>query len=1854
MEIGECLNQLLTNSTRKVHSWTPLFKPYSFINISSGKEQMDDLQHTWKNMLEVAVVIRLVHNLYREWKGLRQQLNVTITSPYEAQLVEIKEKIGQNYNKYNGFSVKVIGVEELQGYKEEDILVLSMVTSNSDGSNHLFSDLDRVKLVFASARNSLWILGNETTLLRRDSVWKSILCDAKDRKCFFDAEEDKDLCQFIIEVKKELNQLDELFDADSFLFKNAKWKVLFSDNFKKSFEKIKSSQMRKLVVNMLLRLANGWRPKRRNTTNITCDKSKQNLKQFKVKSMYIICSIDIVKEHRYIQVLKVWDLLPLVEVQELVNRLDTIFLTYTDDFIRRCKVKHVEGDLEIPMSWETSCGIVRDKKSIPGEAEVEVSQVSVGLLQMKFYALSSGMVDQLLSSCDGTELVLPFELTSQEMEIINFDKTSFVLGRSGTGKSTVIVRKLVQREQLHHIALEGFHESNVCSLREHGIIDDEKVSNADENFLRQIFVTLNPRLCYAVKQQVSRLKRYAYYGGNSIEDSSFVPLEYIDFIPDSFLDLPRKEYPLVITLHKFLMMLDGTIGNSFFNRFPETRGQYFRNKRSRRKSMALESFIRLNEVNFNKFIISYWPHFNMDLTNGFEPSQVFIEIMSHLKGGLKSGNLSDGNLSQKDYILKSNSRVSNFSNDERKKIYDIFLQYEKLKTVNGEYDVADLVCDLHYRFNGETYEGDKLDFVYIDEVQDLTMGQIALFKYICKNVDDGYVFCGDTAQTIAKGVDFRFEDIRCLFYREFLYGKGEKGLITDIFQLSQNFRSHAGVLNLAQSVTNLLYHFFPLSIDVMRPETSLINGETPLLVEVHGENEFASMFNDGEGGKLVGFGAEQAILVRDDNTKNEVLKYVGKHALVLTISECKGLEFQDVLLYNFLSSSPIKNQWRVIYEFMKEHNIISHEVPTSLHSVNEAKHSLLCSELKQIYVAVTRTRQRLWIFENELSHPMCDYWKEQNIVKVRGLDHCLMKEIQVASSFEEWRSRGMKFFHGQNYGSARMCFGRAGDELWEKRAEAAELRTVALCMSGSNSKLVDTYLRRAAEIFESISLYEQAAQSYYDAKEYIKAGEIYLRKCVKYEEAGESFFRAGWYKHAASAYAKGNLLSNCLDACIEGKLFEIGLSYFISWKENATVNNYAIEETSQEFLEHAACYYIKLNDRTSMMKFVNAFHSKDLIRSFLRNEHFLEELFQLEIDWGCSMNASNIAKQLGMTLFGAEQLEKAKHYEEASLLLLFHVHEKSLWGPMSSGWPLKNFREKDKLLEKAKQLAKKVSHNFFELVCIEENILSDQKVSLSMLKKLFKDSFRLSSFRGQIFCARKILDVHVTCDCWSYIGQENYVTYPTENAEKILSLDQVSVGSLFYFWNVWKQNIERILEYLEIGCKNDNIYGKFCLDYFGVTISDENIFHLVIPDASAYLVKLGKNLNESEKTLSLKADQFVHAAKCYWNSQMVDVGTMVLEKLRDVSRTLERKSFYPHCQLMPFFYMFKLAKFLLKYPYQEFCDHLDFSRKNIVLTICSMDWKNLSTLEMIRLRGTEDVKNLLEDVIFRSTSMNMNTELTYKQVGNVAMMVTSCHGKLHDETYRQISLSFVNYPFWKSWIESFQKIGFESSQVSLVQKFYKALEQTYYADSFGESHYVSPSCFMYIVERLLILIFQFKGCFFSIKSSLLECLINQEWNMNASHISEDDWQNKFGGTLDTIAAIVAELLYNKGDLMRWFKGSNDLNEACNRELVLRLFVALCLLCVNCGKYYESLFELLDMSDITSLLPYQFYVIRNLKPGNFDGNICVLAQAFQRIGNPLVVVSSGTHFIESKLPASTIFVDLELHKGRDDLIRIMFK
>ena len=350
-------------------------------------------------------------------------------------------------------------------------------------------------------------------------------------------------------------------------------------------------------------------------------------------------------------------------------------------------------------------------------------------------------------------------------------------------------------------------------------------------------------------------------------------------------------------------MLDGTLGNSYFERFHDIRKHYGQVQNSR--SLFIQNFIRTKEVGYERFSSSYWPHFNAQLTKKLDPSRVFIEIISHIKGGVQSIDVVDGKLSREDYVKLSDTRVSTLNKPKRERIYEIFESYEQMKMRNGEFDLADLVNDLHHRLKEESYKGDEFHFVYIDEVQDLTMSQIALFKYICRNIEKGFVFSGDTAQTIARGIDFRFQDIRSLFYKKFVLesrntgnARGqEKGQISNIFNLSQNFRTHVGVLNLAQSVIELLYRFFPHSVDILKPETSLIYGEPPVLLESgNDENAIIKIFgNSGDaGGNMVGFGAEQVILVRDDCVRKEISNYVGKQALVLTIVESKGLEFQVI------------------------------------------------------------------------------------------------------------------------------------------------------------------------------------------------------------------------------------------------------------------------------------------------------------------------------------------------------------------------------------------------------------------------------------------------------------------------------------------------------------------------------------------------------------------------------------------------------------------------------------------------------------------------------------------------------------------------------------------------------------------------------------------------------------------------------------------------------------------------------------------------------------------------------------------------------------------------------------------------
>lgn len=70
------------------------------------------------------------------------------------------------------------------------------------------------------------------------------------------------------------------------------------------------------------------------------------------------------------------------------------------------------------------------------------------------------------------------------------------------------------------------------------------------------------------------------------------------------------------------------------------------------------------------------------------------------------------------------------------------------------YDDGDLLAHLHRHLAAEGYRGVPLHALYRDEVQDFTQAELLLDLRV---VDDpnGLFLCGDTAQTIARGIGFR-------------------------------------------------------------------------------------------------------------------------------------------------------------------------------------------------------------------------------------------------------------------------------------------------------------------------------------------------------------------------------------------------------------------------------------------------------------------------------------------------------------------------------------------------------------------------------------------------------------------------------------------------------------------------------------------------------------------------------------------------------------------------------------------------------------------------------------------------------------------------------------------------------------------------------------------------------------------------------------------------------------------------------------------------------------------------------------------------------------------------------------------
>lgn len=440
----------------------------------------------------------------------------------------------------------------------------------------------------------------------------------------------------------------------------------------------------------------------------------------------------------------------------------------------------------------------------------------------------------------------------------------------------------------------------------------------------------------------------------------------------------------------------------------------------------------------------------------------------------------EGHLTLEQYLELGRKR-STMTETERQHVHKLFMVYKVLARSRGLWDSGDLAFNLYERLRKHgPGRAIVIDFVFGDEIQDFLQAEIAILLRLTQNPNQLFL-CGDSAQTIARGVGFRFKDLHALWFHEFAHPSSSSGSAPSKAQvvayqrrikpmrlkLLHNYRSHKGSLTLASDVIRVVETLFPENIDKMQSDMGVLDGPKPVLLETrHTEDLLLLLLGNIRSTASIEFGAHQVVLVRDDAARRDLPPQL-RLALVMTVYEAKGLEFDDVLLYNFFQDSPADKEWNVLDSFRLDPTLsrkLGSTVrgaavaalddsdddgaadgsgkPLRVTGFDPEKHKLLESELKFLYTAITRSRVNVWIYDEsrDKREPFFALCRDRRLVDVvtsvrdnSVVDGPTSGLFAKSTTPAEWLKRGSDFLR------------RADDEVDDPIARRGMLRVAADC-----------------------------------------------------------------------------------------------------------------------------------------------------------------------------------------------------------------------------------------------------------------------------------------------------------------------------------------------------------------------------------------------------------------------------------------------------------------------------------------------------------------------------------------------------------------------------------------------------------------------------------------------------------------------------------------------------------------------------------------------------------------------------------------------------------------------------------------
>ena len=465
------------HSTQYSRDWFSLIPPYCVYDIKAGYEEKNHLGSTY-NEAEAALVRKMLFQI----RGLKCGVSVGIISPYSAQVDLLKHletptqsaaTSSSGAGSSSEVTVRVCTVDGFQG-QECDIIIFTAVRSNNRSVIGFLQDKRRLNVAATRARYSFVLICNSYTVSTANPTWERLIDNARLREVLFDATNNR----IIAETSKKVAQAEDrytLFKTSiaTELFENSPWKIIFSDDFQKSNARCKSSaQVRTLLNKGLIRLAQGEWPRYMIHSNAVSVQYRDVIHVYKVLQYFLVWSVDV-NHSTGVQYLRIWNFLLDAELVSAIARVETVLQTYTPEYIRRCSEKqYVQHHVAHPKTWLPRDGdadfvwkltpsqMKSSSLSTNASSDIDVSlidsttrenrQVSDAAVLTKFHDLTSSIVKLFTSEreshSDIANIELPFVMSAQEDKIVRDPKSLIILGRSGTGKTTVILHRMYMRD----------------------------------------------------------------------------------------------------------------------------------------------------------------------------------------------------------------------------------------------------------------------------------------------------------------------------------------------------------------------------------------------------------------------------------------------------------------------------------------------------------------------------------------------------------------------------------------------------------------------------------------------------------------------------------------------------------------------------------------------------------------------------------------------------------------------------------------------------------------------------------------------------------------------------------------------------------------------------------------------------------------------------------------------------------------------------------------------------------------------------------------------------------------------------------------------------------------------------------------------------------------------------------------------------------------------------------------------------------------------------------------------------------------------------------------------------------------